>query len=202
MINTHSNILKFNTILFSIFFLSLSLFAGRKAEDEFWSEDNNREKGANSGISAHPGESFVQAGLLGYINYGKGKDEFTAGLKISSSFREAFDFMFLRMDGFLAIDGPVEGTGEVQFALIKGLNCGLGINYSERIKFSPRFGLYVEDQNNFSKRAGFYLLKDSSGGIEINWPFGEQWDAFVDVGVEKNNIDSYKRLVAGLMYKF
>jgi hypothetical protein len=194
--------IRFSVIIFCVLFLGSSSFAGRRAEEEFWSDEDNANKGATQGLTAYPGDSFVTAGLMAYMNYGKGEDDFTAGLKISSSFRDAFEFMHLRLDGFLGIDGPAEGTSEVQFSLIKGFNFGLGVNYTKRLKFSPRFGLYVEDQKDISKRAGFYLLKDSSGGIEVNWPFSEQWDVSVDVGVEKTSVDSYKRLVAGLMYKF
>lgn len=179
-----------------------TLDAGRRAEEEFWSQEDNKEYSKKTGLTNYPQDSIVQAGLVAYGNYGDGEDEFTAGFKISASFRDYFEYLFFRADGMLGIGGPAEGMAEAQFVLLRGLVAGLGGSYTKRLNFSPRFGLYVEDQTNKSRRGGFYLAKDSSGGIEVNWEFNQQWDFNVDLGVEKDNNDKYNRFVIGMLYKF
>lgn len=180
----------------------MQAFAGKRAEEEFWSSEEGQQVEKSSGITAFPGESYVDAGLLAYSNFGEGKDEFTAGFKINASFRDLFEYIYLRVDGFLGVDGPAEGMAEVDFSLIRGLSAGIGLSYTKRLDFSPRFGLYVEDQDNSARRGGFYLLRDEGGGIELGWPLTDQWSAHGDFGIEKENDDKYTRLLAGVLYRF
>lgn len=180
------------------------LLAKSKAEEEFWSEQpTSRDSFFGSG-PALPGKSFVDAGPMVYANFGDGpaKDEYTAGLKINASIRDYFEHAYLRLDGLLGLGGPVEGVAEVDVNLIKGLAVGVGGSYTKRLDFSLRFGIYVEDQQNSAKRAGMYLLRDESGGIEVSWPLRDRWTVNGDFGVEKESDDKYTRLVFGLMYRF
>ncbi|MBF0199480.1 MAG: hypothetical protein HQL32_17325 [Planctomycetes bacterium] len=95
-----------------------SLYAGRRAEEDFWTSENGESLTSQTGLTAFPSESFVKAGLQGYANFGKAEDTFTAGLKISASFRDFIEYMQFRLDGFLGIEGTAEGLAEVDFVLM------------------------------------------------------------------------------------
>lgn len=179
-----------------------SLQAGRRAEDDFWSSDGGQQL-ERTGLTPFPGESFVEAGLMGYANFGGSKDsEYTVGLKISASFRDYFEYLHFRLDGFLGIDGPAEGLVEAELVLLKGLKIGLGTTHTKRNNLSPRLGLYVEDQSDLARRGGIYFLDNQGGGLEINWPLSKDWNYRGDFGVEKEHDEKYTRLLLGVLYHF
>jgi len=188
------------TLLIFVLIQSI-LFSARQSEDEFW----DSEKGDSlerSGLTQFPGNSFVYAGILGYANFSGREDDYTAGLKISSSLRDYVQYFSIKLDGFLGIGGPVEGNIEASVSLVRGLQAGVGLSYTKRLNFSPRFGLYVEDETDTARRGGLYLLRESSGGIELSWPFDKKWCFYGDFGSEKEGNDKYTRLLAGMLYQF
>ncbi|MBF0199119.1 MAG: hypothetical protein HQL32_15495, partial [Planctomycetes bacterium] len=94
------------------------------------------------------------------------------------------------------------GLAEVDFVLMKGLKAGVGVSHTELLGLSPRFGLYVEDQDNTARSGGIYFLKDEGGGIELSWPLKDRWSFNGDFGMEKDDDKKNTRLVAGLLYRF
>jgi hypothetical protein len=180
-----------------------ALWAGERAERDFWTAKETKEQTKNTGVTAFPGKSWVEAGPVAYGSYGGSKkDEWTGAFHIEASFRDWSDFFQLRLNGLLGIGGPAEGLAEAQVVLLEGLALGGGICYTERLETTGRFGLYVEDKSNSRRRAGLYLLTDKGGGIELSWPIVEKWSLWGDVGEEKDNGDKYRRTVLGLNYSF
>ena len=190
----------------SVLFLCFGLqqgWAGSKAEEDFWAAPETKTQAKRSGISAFPGESWVESGLFVYGNYGGlKKDEWTGALRIEASFRDTFEFFHLRVNGLLGIDGIAEGAIEGQVVLMEGFKLGVGGSFTERAEFQPRAGLYVEDRNESRRRGGIYLLGSDGGGIEMSWPVVEQWAVWGDFGQEEDNGDQYHRATFGLNYTF
>jgi len=190
-------------IVLAFIFLTIPFvpsLSGAETEDEFW---NAPPAQPVKGWAELPENSFVYAGMMGYFNFsGPAKDIKTAGFKISANMREMMRYLSVRLDGFVGIGGPAEGLIEADFTLIKGLSVGLGFSYTKRLKLSPRFGLFVEDQKNPSRRGGLFLLESGSGGLEVSWPILDQWSFYGEIGVEKADGDEYTRIVTGAFYKF
>ncbi len=192
-----------SVLLLTVILVPLLQAEDKMTEDEFWKQ--NETKTAAQGISAFPMSSFVYAGLVGYFNFAdNGNDENTVGLKITANMKEMVQFLQIRLDAFVGIGGPAEGLIEANVNLVKGLTAGLGISYTKRLKTSPRLSLMVEDEGNSARRGGIYIMKDSSGGVEISWPLVDKWNFFGEFGVENDDrydID-YTRIICGVQYQF
>lgn len=169
--------------------------------DNFW--DKQPAKAAPADENADPSPSYVFAGLTGYFNFSdRPNDDNTVGLKILSSMKDYFEFVALRLDGMLCVEGPAEGLLEADFTLVRGLSAGLGAAYTRRLKLSPRFGLYVEDPSDTARRGGIFLLGSKGYGLEIGWPFAEKWSFAGEFGKERKNNTDYTRVLAGIYYRF
>ncbi|MBF0244773.1 MAG: hypothetical protein HQL31_05825 [Planctomycetes bacterium] len=172
----------------------------RPSSDEYWTTE--RERG-NSEYSTFGGEGYVYAGLVSYNSFSsEGEDDYTVGFKINSTLKNVVNYVNVRIDGMLGVGGPFEGLLEANVALVKGLQAGLGISYTDRIETSLRLGLYVVDEEDVGRRGGLYLLKNQSGGIELSWPVNERWSVWGDFGMEKQSNADYTRALVGLFYSF
>jgi|SaaInlStandDraft_1057018.scaffolds.fasta_scaffold39278_2 hypothetical protein len=178
------------------------LLAGPRAEADFWSSEKGQE-GKRTGLAPFPGTSYVEGGPMLYGNYGGSRDnEWTGGFRIEGVYRDAYEYLHFRLGGFVGVNGIAEGLGLAQVVLIKGLKASVGGSYTERLEFSFRAGLSVEDQADPRRRGGIYLLGSDGGGIELSWPLDNSWSVWSDFGQEEDNNDKYNRFQLGGMYRF
>jgi len=182
--------------------LTSLLVAGPKAEEDFWSSEKG-EQGKKTGLTPYPNTSYVEGGPMLYGNYGGSLDnEWTGGFRIEGVYRDAYEYFHFRLGGFVGVDGIAEGVGMAQVVLIRGLKASLGFSYTERVEFSLRGGLAVEDQDDPRRRGGIYLLGSDGGGVELSWPLNKSWSVWGDFGQEEDKNDKYNRLQLGGMYRF
>jgi len=183
--------------------LASSLFAGKLAENDFWTKEKDEtETPKSSAIAKYPGLSYVEAGVIYYGKTGDVEDEHRGGMKITASLRDYFEHVHFRLDAWATVGGPAEGSLEAQISLVKGLNVGLGGMHTDHLQLVPRLGLYVEDQNNYSRRMGLYLLGADGGGLEFSWPIEEKWAIHGDLAVEEDHDVQARRWILGLLYRF
>ena len=186
-----------------LFCLGTNVFAGKKAEDNFWSgEQKESTKSEPAPILDSLSLSYVEAGVIYYARGGDLKDEHRGGMKLTASIRDYFEYVFFRLDAWATVDGPVEGSLEAQVSLVRGLNFGFGGMVTDHLDIVPRVGLYVEDQENYARRMGLYLLGGDGGGLEFSWPIQEKWAIQGDVSMEEDNNIELRRYLLGMMYRF
>lgn len=180
----------------------LPLVAASEAEEDFWTS-NEGQKSRSVGLAPFPGTSTVDAGVALYGSFGGDEsDEWSAGLRIDGVYRDAWEYIHFRIAGFVGFDGISEGLVETQVALIKALKFAFGGTYTDRLDFSLRYGLYVEDETDPRRKGGIFMLQDEGGGLEISWPLDKKWSVWGEFSREEPSLDKYQKLQLGAMYQF